>query len=74
MSILANINRLLDRFSAKLFIIDVAVDQQTLSAVLLDQVLGLFRVFVFSSINHSDVRAFFCKGNGDGAADPLSPQ
>jgi hypothetical protein len=60
---------LIDDFGAKLFVTDVAVDKQTFSTMLFDELLSLFRVSVLFEIDDADVRTLLGEGNSDSAAD-----
>ncbi len=64
------VHRLLDSFSTKLLIADIARDQQTFAPVFFHQALGLTRVLVFFEIGDRNVRSLFRKGNRDRATDP----
>src|SRR5438067_1708927 len=51
------INSLLDGLSAKLFLADVAFDQQAFPAVLFHQILGFIRIFPLFQVNDRDTGA-----------------
>src|SRR5262245_15373561 len=63
------LDRSLNGLVAKCFFADVAADQQTLSASLLDRPGGLFGVLMFIVTDNGDVRAFAGEGHGNCATN-----
>jgi hypothetical protein len=61
------------RALAECFVTNVAGYEQTFAVLIFDQALRFLRVFVFFEVNDGEVRAFFCKMNGDGATDSAVP-
>src|ERR1041384_7573387 len=59
-----------DSFSTKLFLTEVAFNQQAFAALFFDQTLGFVRILLFFEVNHGNVSAFLSECDGNRATDP----